>query len=228
MQPIRRHAALAALLIVSALAAAQDRPAAKPGYQEQVALRTFTTSLMREAIIAECRAQGYAGIDRLQAAYAQWRAPREVTIATGQVAALTRYPELGGNAAAQRSNFRRQFDKNLKPGIEADPGEACSAALSTFASGLPIPFSGDTRTSQELRFDIYKQAIVAGSAANGCPEFDTIESSVLETSKTGTGATERWLLKGCDTQIALTVKHHQPAANGGSDFVISVAPAAQP
>lgn len=219
--------ALAALLLLPALAIAQDGRAAKPGYQEQVALRNFTTSLMREAIVAECRAKGYAGIDQLQTAYLQWRTPREVSIATGQVAALSRYPDLGGNAAAQRSNFRKQFDKSLKPGIEANPAEACSAALSTFLSGLPIPFSGDTRTSQELRFDIYKQAIVAGSAANGCLEFDSIEGSVLETSKTDAGASERWLLKGCGSQVALTVKH-QPAANGGSDFVISVAPAAQP
>lgn len=227
MKPSLGCAALVAALLTPTLVTAQDRPAAKPSYQEQVALRNFTTSLMREAIVAECRAKGYAGIEQLQTSYAQWRAPREVSIATGQVAALTRYPDLGGTAAAQRSNFRRHFDKSLKPGIEADPGEACSAALSTFASGLPIPFSGDTRTSQELRFDIYKQAVVAGSAASGCLEFDSIESSVLETSKTDTGASERWLLKGCGTQVALTVKH-QPAANGGADFVISVAPATQP
>lgn len=227
MNTIPTSAALAALLLLPILAVAQDRPAAKPGYQEQVALRNFMTSLTRDAIVAECRAKRYVGIDRLQAAYLEWRTPREVSIATGQVAALSRYPDLGGNAAAQRSNFRKQFDQSLKPGIDANPAEACSAALSTFASGLPIPFSGDTRTSQELRFDIYKQAIVAGSAASGCMEFDSIEGSVLETSKTDSGATERWLLKGCATQVALTVKH-QPAANGGSDFVISMAPVAQP
>ncbi|MEG3791300.1 hypothetical protein V1318_14315 [Lysobacter sp. CCNWLW3] len=227
MKPSLRRAALAVLLLAPALAAAQDGRAAKPGYQEQVALRNFTTSLMRESIVAECRARNYAGIDRLEAAYAEWRKPREVSIATGQVAALSRYPDLGGNAAAQRSNFRQQFDKSLKPGIVADPGQACSAALSTFASGLPVPFSGDTRTSQELRFDIYKQAIVAGSAANGCADFDAIEGSVLESSKTDTGATERWLLKGCGQEVALTVKH-QPAANGGSDFTIAVTPATGP
>ncbi|UHQ23159.1 hypothetical protein LVB77_00125 [Lysobacter sp. 5GHs7-4] len=228
MHTIRRSLSLAALLMVwSWPAAAQDRPATQPSHQEQVALRDFTTSLMREAIIGECRAKAYAGIERMQTAYAQWRAPREVSIATGQVAALTRYPDLGGSAAAQRSNFRKHFDKTLKPGIEASPEEACSAALSTFASGLPIPFNGDTRTSPELRFDIYKQAIVAGSAASGCTEFDSIDGSVLETAKTDRGVTERWLLKGCGKEVALTVKH-QPSANGGSDFVISMAPVAVP
>ena len=227
MSLIRRNAALAVLLIVSSPVTAQDRPATQPSYQEQVALRDFTTSLMREAIVAECRAKGYSGIDRMHAAYVQWRAPREISIATGQIAALTRYPDLGGSAAAQRGNFRKHFDKNLKPGIEASAEEACSAALSTFASGLPIPFNGDTRTSPELRFDIYKQAIVAGSAASGCTEFDSIDGSVLETSKTDHGATERWLLKGCGREVALTVKH-QPSAKGGSDFTVSIAPVAVP
>ncbi|RDZ26354.1 hypothetical protein [Lysobacter silvisoli] len=218
---------LAAALLLPAVAAAQAPGAKQPSHQEQVALRDYTTALMNEAIVGECDAQRYSGGGQLRQAYAKWRAPREVSIATGGQLALTRYPSLGGSAAAQRSNFRKQFETSLKPGIDAAPERACAAALATLSTGLPIPFSGTTRTTAELRFDIYKQAIVAGSAASNCLEFDAIEASVTEASATDTGATERWVLKGCGQEVALSVKH-QPSAKGGSDFVISMAPAAAP
>lgn len=224
------HAA-ASLLLAPALVHAQTPPPAaappEPTHEERQALRDFISSLMRGAIVGACSRHSFPDAPKLQAAYEQWRTPLAASIAKGQQAALTYFADLGADETAQRSNFQQQFDRNMLPGIVQDTQRSCTAALLTVTTGVPVPFRGTTRTSPELRFDVYKQAIVAAGAQTQCRDFDSIDSSVTEQSEKDTGATERWVLHGCGKQATLILKH-QPSERGGSGFTLAAEPAPEP
>lgn len=206
------------LFFLSAHVSAQSLP---PGWTqaEAVAARAFTRDILYGTMVAICKDADYAKQSALEASLSTWKHEHAASVAEGITVALKKDPAKGSTEAAWRSTLGTQIRSEFEPKIRVDVATNCASLLGTLSTGLPVPFSGQTLTSTDLRSDIWKQLPVAVM----CLKIESINASVTSTDPATQATDEQWLINGCGKPVPATV-HHAPSPAGGTNFYIKLDP----
>lgn len=207
---------LMAAVLVSNAADAQEM-----AYADKLAARDFGRDISYLTMVDLCRSDGYADLPSLQQSYETWRSEHTESIAKGAQLAIKMKPETGKTEEEWRASMGAKLREQLAPSIHADPTQSCGDIGRTLATGTPLAFSGETLTSKDLRYDIYKQGMVVAIAFSDCRKLEAISSELIERPSAASDSTvERWTFSGCGKTIAMRVQF-APAADGGTGFSIS-------
>ena len=209
---------LGVLMLSCGLSHAADPGSLKENYLD---LRTYMQSVQMGYLTEQCLKAAPAQGALMQSAMVQWRVENGDSERRGSVAALRFLPDMGKTSEEQADAIRAQAVSTFAAELASTPDMTCRRGLNGIRFNIPVEIHGATLADRNLRYDIFKQAVVPWMDLMQCTDFDALEAQVV--SDKGTGAErvieERWTLRGCGRQQAATITFGPSL--GGTGFVVA-------